>query len=50
MRMATSVPRESLCSLGTCFGKFTKGGKFHLRITALEHLAQFAKVRREARA
>lgn len=44
MRMATNVAREKLVSLGTCFGKFTKGGAFHLQITCLEHLAQFAKV------
>jgi len=44
MRMSTNIAREKLVSLGTCFGKFTKSGKFHLQITCLEHLAQFAKV------
>lgn len=32
-------------SLGTCFGKFTKSGKFHLKVTCLDYLAQHAKVR-----
>ena len=45
MRMATNIARDKLVALGTCFGKFTKGGAFHLQITCLEHLAQFAKVR-----
>jgi ribosome biogenesis protein Nip4 len=30
-------------SIGTCFGKFTKGGKFRLSITSLDYLAKFAK-------
>ena len=30
-------------SLGTCFGKFTKTGKFRLHITSLPYLAQYAK-------
>lgn len=30
-------------SLGTCFGKFTKSGKFRLHITALDFLAPYAK-------
>lgn len=41
--LATSVARANLCSLGTCFGKFTKTGKFKLHITALDHIAQHAK-------
>lgn len=45
VRQATSVARDDLVSLGTCFGKFTKTKKFHLKITALDHLAQHAKVR-----
>jgi 60S ribosome subunit biogenesis protein NIP7 len=44
MRMAVSVGRDQLGSVGVCFGKFTKTGKFKLHITALEHLAQYAKV------
>lgn len=42
-RLATSVARPNLMSLGTCFGKFTKTGKFKLHITALPYLAQYAK-------
>lgn len=42
-KYATSVSRDRLMSLGTCFGKFTKTGKFRLHITALPYLAQYAK-------
>ena len=44
MRKATNVARENLISLGTCFGKMTKSGKFRLHITALDFLAPYAKV------
>jgi 60S ribosome subunit biogenesis protein NIP7 len=44
VRMAVSVGRDQLASLGVCFGKFTKTGKFKLHITALDYLAQYAKV------
>ena len=44
MRKATNVARENLVSIGTCFGKMTKSGKFRLHITALEYLAPYAKV------
>jgi 60S ribosome subunit biogenesis protein NIP7 len=40
---ARSVPAETLVSMGTCFGKFTKSGKFKLVITCLDYLAQYAK-------
>lgn len=43
MRLGISVARPNLISLGTCFGKFSKTGKFKLHITALDHLAQYAK-------
>ncbi|OBZ78743.1 60S ribosome subunit biogenesis protein nip7 [Grifola frondosa] len=43
MRLGISVARPNLVSLGTCFGKFTKSGKFKLHITALDYLAQYAK-------
>ncbi|KAH9947909.1 secretory pathway protein Sec39-domain-containing protein [Amylocystis lapponica] len=43
MRLGISVARPNLVSLGTCFGKFSKSGKFKLHITALDYLAQFAK-------
>ncbi|KAL1466995.1 hypothetical protein MTO96_005865 [Rhipicephalus appendiculatus] len=34
MKLANNVARENLISMGTCFGKFTKSGKFHLHVTA----------------
>ena len=43
MRLGISIARPNLVSLGTCFGKFSKSGKFKLHITALDHLAQYAK-------
>jgi len=43
MRLAVSVARPNLVSLGTCFGKFSKTGKFRLHITALDYLVQYAK-------
>ncbi|KAJ3209011.1 ribosome biosynthesis protein nip7 [Dinochytrium kinnereticum] len=42
MKKASSINPQML-SLGVCFGKFTKSGKFKLHITALEYLAQYAK-------
>ena len=44
MRRATNVARKNLISLGTCIGKYTKSGKFHLQITALDIIAPYAKV------
>ncbi|TKA29735.1 60S ribosome subunit biogenesis protein nip7 [Salinomyces thailandicus] len=41
--LATSIARDSLLSLGTCLGKFTKTGKFRLHITALDILAPHAR-------
>ena len=43
MRLGISVARPNLVSLGTCFGKFSKSGKFKLHITALDCIAQYAK-------
>jgi 60S ribosome subunit biogenesis protein NIP7 len=43
MKVATSISRDHLLHVGTCFGKFTKSGKFRLHITAIEYLAQYAK-------
>lgn len=43
MKLAISISRPNLCSLGTCFGKFSKTGKFRLHITALDYLVQYAK-------
>lgn len=44
MRKATSVGRDQLISLGICFGKFTKTGKFRMHVTCLDYIAQYAKV------
>lgn len=41
--LATSVARDSLLSLGTCLGKFTKTGKFRIHITALDIIAPHAR-------
>ncbi|KAJ2464938.1 ribosome biosynthesis protein nip7, partial [Coemansia sp. RSA 2320] len=43
MRKTTAIGRQNLISLGVCFGKFTKTGKFRMHITALPSLAQYAK-------
>jgi 60S ribosome subunit biogenesis protein NIP7 len=43
MKLATNIGREQLLSIGTCFGKFTKGGKFRLHVTCLDYLAQYAR-------
>lgn len=42
-KFATSVARKNLMSVGVCFGKFTKTGKFKLHITSLQYLSKFAK-------
>ncbi|KCV70009.1 60S ribosome subunit biogenesis protein nip7, variant [Fonticula alba] len=43
MLWSTNMARDNLLALGTCFGKFTKTGKFRLHVTALDYLAQYAK-------
>lgn len=43
LHLATSVARANLISLGTCFGKFSKTGKFKLGVTSLDWLAKYAK-------
>ena len=43
LALATSVARPNLVSLGACFGKFSKTGKFKLGITCLDWLAKYAK-------
>ena len=43
MRQASTVSRDELISMGTCFGKFTKTRNFRLKITCLDHLALHAK-------
>lgn len=46
MKTATNFGREKLLSLGTCVGRFTKSERFHISITFLDYLAQYAKVGR----
>ncbi|XP_060071413.1 60S ribosome subunit biogenesis protein NIP7 homolog [Ylistrum balloti] len=43
MKHAGNVSRKNLISFGSCFGRFSKGGKFRLHITALDFLAPYAK-------
>uniref|UniRef100_A0A182MMT8 60S ribosome subunit biogenesis protein NIP7 homolog n=1 Tax=Anopheles culicifacies TaxID=139723 RepID=A0A182MMT8_9DIPT len=43
LKLAETVPKEHMVSVGTCFGKFTKGNKFILHITALAYLAPYAQ-------
>jgi 60S ribosome subunit biogenesis protein NIP7 len=43
MRLATNIGRDHLIAIGTCFGKFTKNGKFRLHVTCMDFLAQYAK-------
>ncbi|KAG7561818.1 hypothetical protein FFLO_02719 [Filobasidium floriforme] len=43
MHLAVSISRPNLISLGTCFGKFSKTGKFKLQVGSLDYLAQYAK-------
>lgn len=42
-KRASNISRDNLASVGVVFGKFTKSGKFTLHVTALDHLAQYAK-------
>ncbi|XP_062538697.1 60S ribosome subunit biogenesis protein NIP7 homolog [Armigeres subalbatus] len=43
LKLAEGLKKNELVSLGTCFGKFTKGNKFILHITALSFLAPYAQ-------
>ncbi|CAD6565897.1 MAG: ribosome biosynthesis protein nip7 [Tremellales sp. Tagirdzhanova-0007] len=43
LHLATSIARPNLVSLGTCFGKFSKTGKFKLGVTSLDWLSKYAK-------
>uniref|UniRef100_A0A2P2IZT1 60S ribosome subunit biogenesis protein NIP7 homolog n=1 Tax=Rhizophora mucronata TaxID=61149 RepID=A0A2P2IZT1_RHIMU len=45
VKRATNIARANLASLGTCIGKFTHGGNFHLTIQGLNLLATNAKHR-----
>ncbi|CAA6657174.1 unnamed protein product [Spirodela intermedia] len=43
VRRATNVARDRLVAVGTCIGKFTKGGSFRLTIHGLDLLAAHAR-------
>ncbi|BFZ54862.1 ribosome biosynthesis protein nip7 [Savitreella phatthalungensis] len=43
VKVAISVGRDQLVSLGTPLGKFTRTGKFRLHVTALDVIARHAK-------
>ncbi|KAH7281745.1 hypothetical protein KP509_28G042700 [Ceratopteris richardii] len=43
VKKATNISREKLVGVGTCIGKFTKSGKFHLLASSLDLLALHAK-------
>ncbi|XP_050900821.1 uncharacterized protein LOC127107571 [Lathyrus oleraceus] len=43
VKRATNIARPNLVSLGTCIGKYTHGGNFHLTVQALNLLAANAK-------
>jgi 60S ribosome subunit biogenesis protein NIP7 len=42
LKTASSIARDSLLHAGTCFGKFSKNGKFRLHVTALDYLSPYA--------
>jgi len=42
-RQASNIPPDDLISVGVCFGKFTKTGKFRLHITSLNYIAPYAQ-------
>ncbi|GAU34954.1 hypothetical protein TSUD_312850 [Trifolium subterraneum] len=43
VKRATNIARPNLVSLGTCIGKYTHGGNFHLTVQALNLLAANTK-------
>ena len=43
LKLASNIAKDNLISIGVCFGKFTKSGKFHLHITCLDYVSQYAK-------
>ena len=43
LHLATSIARPNLVAMGTCFGKFSKSGKFKLGVTCLDWIATYAK-------
>lgn len=44
MRKAQNFDRKRLMGMGVCFGKFSKTGIFKLHISALDIMAQYARV------
>ena len=44
LKQSSNVTPDKLISVGVCFGKFTKTGKFRLHITALHYIAPYAQV------
>lgn len=44
LKKSENIARDNLATVGVCFGKFTKTRKFKLHVTALDYLAQYAKV------
>merc|ERR1712224_595947 len=40
IRYSSSLPRVNLISYGTCVGKFSHSGRFHLTIGALDMISQ----------
>lgn len=44
LNMGSMMNPDNIISIGTCFGKFTKSGKFRLHITSLDYLAPYAQV------
>lgn len=43
LKHASNLSSDRIRSVGVCFGKFTKAGRFHLKITSLDFLVQFAE-------
>lgn len=44
LKQASNINPDKLISIGVCFGKFTKSGKFRLHITSLHYIAPYAQV------
>ncbi|GMH60155.1 hypothetical protein TL16_g02986, partial [Triparma laevis f. inornata] len=42
LKAAPNLPADTVLSIGTCMGKFTKGKKFKLHITSLDVLNRYA--------
>lgn len=45
LNMGSMMNPDYIISIGTCFGKFTKSGKFRIHITSLDYLAPYAQVK-----